>query len=246
MRVQAAPFALPGRKEAAVVITTELRQPPPAELTEHTVELVISAYDDRGRRRASTEQPVTVIMEPGREVRVEVHARLDLEPGRYEIRLARHNPEVNLTGSVFQNVEVPDFTRDGARLSGVVISTSRTGLLGPAEPPDDVREVVPVTPTTERAFPRGGRATVFARVYQGGRRALEDVAVTVSILAEDGQPRLERTGTLAVAAFEPDRQADLRMDLPLPAFQPGDYLLTIAIAGSKDAAATRRVPFKVR
>ncbi len=132
MRVQVAPFALPGRKEAAVVITTELRQPAPEELTEHTVELVISAYDhDRGRRRASTEQPVTVIMEPGREVRVEVHARLDLEPGRYEIRLARHNPEINLTGSVFQDVEVPDFTRDGVRLSGVVIATPRAGLLGP-------------------------------------------------------------------------------------------------------------------
>ena len=246
MRVQAAPFPLPGRKEAAVVITAELRQPAPEELTEHTVQLVISAYDDRGRRRASTERPVTVIMEPGREVRVEVHARLDLEPGRYEIRLARHNPEVNLTGSVFQAIVVPDFTRDGARLSGVIIATPRAGLPGPTEPPDDVRDVVPVTPTTERAFPRGGRATVFARVYQGGRRALGDVAVTVSIFASDGRPRLERTGTLAAAAFQPDRQADLRMELPLPAFDPGEYLLTIAIAGSDDAAATRRVPFRVR
>jgi len=36
------------------------------------------------------------------------------------------------------------------------------------------------------------------------------------------------------------------MELPLPAFEPGDYLLTIALAGSDDDAATRRVPFRVR
>jgi hypothetical protein len=105
---------------------------------------------------------------------------------------------------------------------------------------------VPVTPTTVREFARGGRATAFARVYQGGRRALEDVAVTVTILAADGRKVLDRTGTLAAARFEPDRQTDLRMELPLPAFEPGDYLLTIAIAGRDDDAAIRRVPFRVR
>jgi hypothetical protein len=71
-------------------------------------------------------------------------------------------------------------------------------------------------------------------------------AVTVTILAADGRKVLDRTGTLAAARFEPDRQTDLRMELPLPAFEPGEYLLTIAIAGSDDDAATRRVPFRVR
>jgi hypothetical protein len=147
---------------------------------------------------------------------------------------------------VFQDIDVPDFRRSGVRLSGVVIATPRVNLIGAPEPPDKVREVVPVTPTTVREFPRGGRATAFARVYQGGGRALEDVAVTVTILAGDGRQVLERAGTLAAAQFEPDRQTDLRMELPLPAFEPGEYLLTITIAGSDDDAATRQVPFRVR
>jgi hypothetical protein len=250
MRVQVSVFPLPGHDEAALVITAELRQPAPETLTEHTVQLVITAYDDRGRVQAETQPSVSVVMEPGdRDVRVEIVSRLDLDPGRYEIRLARHNPELTLTGSVFQDIEVPDFTRDGVRLSGVLIATPTAGRADPTELPDDVLALVPVRPTTVREFPRGGRATVFVRVHQGGRRALDDVDVTVSILAGDGRPVLERTGTLVAAQFGDDRQTDLRMELPLPAFEPGDYLLTIALAGHDDDDGDdtiRRVRFTVR
>jgi VWFA-related protein len=247
MRVQVAPFPVPGKSEAAVLIAAELRQPPPERVIEQEVRLIITAYDDRGRPRESTEEVLTAFVEPGeRETAIEVLSRLDLKPGRYEIRLANRNPDRDLTGSVFQPVEVPDFRRNGVRLSGVVLSRPATTFAGAREPPDDVRAVVPVTPTTRREFARGDRATVFARVYQGGRRDLEDVDVHVTILAADGRPVTDRTGTLAASQFESDRQADLDMELPLPAFEPGEYLLTIAIVGSDDDAATRHVRFRVR
>jgi VWFA-related protein len=247
MRMHVAPFALPGRDRTALLITAELRQPPPEQVIEQTVRLIISAYDDRGRHRESTEEVLTAFVEPGdQDARIEVLSRLDLKPGRYEIRLANRNPDRDLTGSVFQPVNVPDFRRNGVRLSGVVLATPTAGFTGTREPPEEVRAVVPVTPTTVREFLRGGRATIFARVYQGGRGALEDVDLHVSILAADGRSVIDRTGTLTAAQFEDDRQANFNMELPLPAFAPGEYLLTIGIAGSDDAAATRRVRFHVR
>jgi hypothetical protein len=244
--VQVAPFPIPGKSEAAVVIAAELRQPPPEHVIEQTVRLMITAYDDRGRPKESTEASLVAFVEPGeRDTRIELLSRLDLKPGRYEIRLANHNPDRDLTGSVFQPVDVPDFRRNGARLSGVVLSTPGRSFTGTGEPPEEVTAVLPVTPTTSREFARGGRATAFARVYQGGRRDLEDVGLRVTILAADGQSVIDRTGTLAASQFEGDRQADLNLELPLPAFEPGEYLLTIAIIASDDEAATRQVRFRV-
>ena len=44
----------------------------------------------------------------------EILTKLELEPGRYQLRFAAHSASLNKSGSVFQDIEIPDFTEGGA------------------------------------------------------------------------------------------------------------------------------------
>jgi hypothetical protein len=244
MRIHVAPFPISGSDQTALVITAGLQQPAPDLPTEQAVELVAMAFDDRGRSRGFSRQRATLRLRPVRgAARYEVVTRLDLEPGRYEIRLAAHTSTLNLSGSVFHQVDVPDFARNGVKLSGVLLSTSPARH---AEPRDALIDLVPVIPTTLREFSRNHQASALVRVHQGGRGTLADVNVNVSVRGPADSPVLDEDRSLPAGQFSKDRVADLVVGLPLATLVPGDYLLSISIGGEDEDAAVRRVRFTVR
>ena len=245
MRVHVTPVPVPGRDEVALVITAELRQPAPPERMTQEVALIASAYDSDGRHAATLRQTAKLVMRPtGGEARYEVLSRLNLQPGRYNIRFAGHNDELDLSGSVYSDVEVPALGDRTLAMSGVLLSVEPPL---PSAPRDALADLIPVLPTTRRDLTASRRAAAFVRLYQGRRREPTSVVMTASILDANGRVAFERNTTIGAERFRESRTADYELELPLLELTPGPHLLTLTATGAPgEAPVTRRMRFSVQ
>jgi VWFA-related protein len=239
LSITVSPFAADGQPGAALAIAARL-DVDAALAAGGIVELTVAAFRDDWKQIADVTQrfdlPATPPSLPSRELAV----RLDVPPGRYEIRAALSHPADGRTGSVYASVVVPDFTRTPLSLSGVVVDRQ----FGGATTPDALASLVPVHMTTQRAFAPADHVAAFARVYQG-RTKTAPVRVATRIVDAQDQIVWTTGTTLAPSAVDAWRQADYHIELPLDRLADGDYLLTID-ATAAAASARRDVRFSVR
>ena len=167
--------------------------------------------------------------------------RLDLKPGRYELRVSAASKLRGKAGSVFTDIEVPDFSRP-LSVSGVVVRHADPALTAPPNP--DVAALVPVVPTTLRDFAGSQQVTTFLRVYQGGKGKLADVSLSARIRDVHDTVVFQAPQTLTADRFDANRAAEYRLALPIEKLAPGPYLLTIEGTLKKDTVR-RDVRFQV-
>jgi VWFA-related protein len=238
-----APFAAASGADHDVAIVVGVKRPDAEMPASRPMQIWTAAYGPKGdqvidfRQRFTVDPPVVAVGD----VEYEIVSRLPLKPGRYQIRAGVHTQGAP-GGSVYADIEVPDFGRDAVSLSGVVLSAAPAA---PAVPPGGLAGSVPITPTTRRQFKKTDRVATFARVYEGAGRPLAPAQVTVRVLDAQGRVAVEQAGTLDVARFSAARSADVRFSLPLETLTTGSYLLTISAAVGPDSVR-RDVPFTVR
>jgi len=244
---QALPFAAGPPDGSGLAVVTEITEPVARGVT-HVVEgvdLRVLAYDDRGEVRADVTGHAAVDRAPTSEdaIRYAVLSRLDVPPGRYDLRLVVHNPGTDKEGSLQFDAVVPDFAREAVTLSGLALSS-------PDDPPGGIfGTVAPLpagTPTARRTFSTSEHASVFARVYEGGATPPAAVAVTAHLVDAGGTAVLDATEAIAPARFDAGRGADYHLDLPLARLRAGEYLLTIEAAMGAHRTPRHDVRFVVR
>lgn len=226
MQVTVAPFAIAGTSDAALAIALALQQPA-VEGTERSsddVSVLIAALDPAGRAKKANKLGVHLTLRPGSETTCEVLSRLDLPPGRYRLRVGATSAAQNKSGSVFYDVDVPDFSKAALSLSGVVMSATTGVKAGGAEA---LASLLPVVPTAARTWSAGDSVEAFVRVYQGGNGPVGGATITARIIDKDGKTVMDRSEPLPPERFSSDRAADYRVDLPLDRLEPGPHLLTI-------------------
>jgi VWFA-related protein len=246
MQLTAAPFAIPGKKEALVAVMLGVQQPvrESAARVVEKVDLEVRAFDTNGREHGATRLKADVTVRGGATglADYEVLARLTLKPGRYQLRTAASVGALTTSGSLYYDVEVPDFTEAPLSLSGLIMTASPARQIAPA---DALKNVIPIVPTSQRAFPQGTQASAFVRVYQGARKPLTDVPFWIELRNQDDHIVLERRDDVRSDAFGAGTRAvDINVALPIARLARGSYLLTVA-AGSK-ADVRRVVRFEVR
>jgi hypothetical protein len=246
LRVSVAPFAVPGKQTSTVTLVLGLRQPVQTQRMTDEVQVLVKAFTPEGTERDSADQTVAVTVPPVRRgsefTRYEVLTRMDLKPGRYELRISTHSAAFDKQGSVYADVEVPDFAKAPVSMSGVVLSATPGLTVAPAEA---LSAIIPVLPTTAREFARGDRVAAFLRVYQGGGGRLAAVTLAGRIVDGQGAVVQEKTDTLGVESFGPSRAVDCSLPLPLAQLAPGEYLMSFEAARDK-TTVRRDVRFKVR
>jgi VWFA-related protein len=243
MVVNVIPMAVAGERDAVLVIVARLHQPAPVRRTVERVELRVGAFDSDGRQRASKRQRAELALLPtDSEAEYEVLTQMKVPPGRYSLRLAGYRTSAAETGSVFHDIDVPDFSRAELELSGIALAAS-PGVL--AAPRDALVDVLPILPTTQREFDRAERVTALVRVYRGRRSAGSAVRLDLRILAADGTAAVEEARTIEEADFGAARAVEHRFTLPLEALPAGAYALQIR-ASADEVAVMRMVPFAVR
>ncbi|MDQ3070112.1 MAG: VWA domain-containing protein [Acidobacteriota bacterium] len=246
LRVAVAPFAMPGKPTAAVTIVLGVQQPVRAgiERVLEKVELISTAYSVSHKLRGQFTQVAQLALRGGGDdAKYEVLSRLDLPPGRYNLRFAARVSSTNKAGSVFEEIDVPDFRKETVSLSGVVMGVSPSL---PSAPQGFLGAIAPVTPTSQRVFMKGHRPVAYLRVYQGGKRARTAIALSTTIINEQDRSVHAATETLDGARFTGEAGVEHRFDLPIDSLAPGAYLLRIEAKGASQASASREVRFVVR
>jgi tetratricopeptide (TPR) repeat protein len=215
------------------------------------VEVSLLVLDDAGRVRGGDRLLVQPRLTAQTHERVERHGlrfvrRLELAPGRYQLRVAAREGEEGRRGSVFYDLQVPEFGEEDLAISGVLL-TSRAAAFALTPSPDEVvKALLDTPPTAARTFAANDVLTVYAEVYDLLEPA-HDLSVTTRVASLDGREVFRTADQRASSALRAEGGGlRLKVGIPLAALSPGAYRLRIEAAptvGARNVA--REVPFQV-
>jgi VWFA-related protein len=239
LRGSAVPIALSPSSEPIIAITIGL--PADTATSVRQVDLAAMAiYERCADCRTRPTQRETIEFDDASAGSREVLSRLTVKPGHYSVRVAVRAE--NRAGSVFADVDVPDFRKTQLSASGLIFSVNQPTTTLPR---NLVADVMPVVPTTLRDFTRNQTASTFVRIYQGGSKSPAPVSVQAAIVNSADVSVFDQTVVMEPTAFSRTRSADYQMTLPSASLDAGAYLLTItASSGSEKVIRTAR--FTVR
>jgi VWFA-related protein len=237
MFATAAPFASAVKEGAEVAVVVRIPESrtaspgtaPNAAVTRR-VNVVATAVNAARRFQGALTQAIDVTLRPDARAggEYEVISRLPLEPGRYQIRFAAET--ASQMGTVFLDVDVPDFARAALSLSGLVLQKTPGLQVAPA---DALAAFIPLIPTSVRDLARTDRVAAFVRVHQGGTRTLMPVVVATQIRNDADVAVYDVAATLGPDRFAAHRAADHLVDIPMARLAPGPYVLSIEAALAK-------------
>jgi VWFA-related protein len=245
-------FTTPFRGEngrGSVVIGAQLQ---PADLRldgEQEIEVAKVAIDTEGRALEDSATRFTLNLrerETADTGGLRYFDRLDLPPGRHEVRLVVHQPG-GVTGSVVGHVEVPDFNKKAVTMSGLVVSSL-------ADPPGRtlrgdllVQKALAANPTINRQFAAGDTMTVWAEIYDSRNEALKAIPVTSRIRSESGEVVMTRSRVLSSGGDFLTPHFDYRERFEFGSLAPGNYVLEVeaGIAAKKKPRVLRALPFTI-
>ena len=219
----------------------------------NSVELVALPIDAAGRPVEGTRDELSITPRP--ETRdaiiakgVRMTRRLDLPPGRYQLRVGAREAGSGSAGSVPIDLEVPDFAAAPLSMSGIVVSSPWTAGIPTARVDELLKGVLPDMPTVTREFPRGDELTVYAEVYDQ-LTSPHKVEITTTATADDGRVMYSRSDQQSSASLRnPGDGFGHVATIPLKDVIPGRYVLKIearsSVAGA--APAVRELEFTVR
>ncbi len=256
--VQAAPFKNKP-KEASVALAIEidpgrLRFEPGASgsnVLHDDLELSFFALDDKGKSHEGTHYNLNLALRPETYERVKamglrVNPRIALAPGRYQVRIGVRESGAGELGSVFYDLEVPDFTKGDVAMSGLLITAASSRLLLTPEPDTTVpAALLPGPATSRREFVQGDTLNVFAEVYDNARGQRRDIEVATTLLAEIGTDVFRSTQSLGADGQGSAKNSSFQYStsIPLKDIAPGRYLLRVdatARGAATDSGRTSR------
>ena len=248
------------RPKASIAVTVQLSGSD-LEFTEsdgryaNTVEVSILALDEDGRVQGGDHHEISMELKPEtyaliRSGGMRLQSRLALEPGRYQLRVAGLETGGGNVGSVFADLDVPDFSKQDLVLSDIIMTSIESTAGTPTAKPDEqLGQLLPGPPTTDRVFANDDQISLFVDVYDNETKRPHKVDITTSLLSSDGAELFsageERDSTeLAGAAGGYGHQATI----PLQSLSPGLYVLRVEARSrlKSDEVVRKEVPFRVR
>jgi hypothetical protein len=177
--------------------------------------------------------------------------RLDVPPGRYQVRFAAHDPGGGNAGSVVADLEVPDFVKLPFSMSGVAL-TSATAATEPTVRPDEsLSQVMPGPPVAARTFPQSDEVALFVEVYDNDARDAgkpHKVDITTTVTSDEGKVVIKAEEARDSSELQGRRGGyGYAARLALKDLPPGPYVLRVSARSRLGdmPTAERQVPFTV-
>jgi VWFA-related protein len=214
------------------------------------IEVSLLAIDPEGRVRGGDRMLARPRLRPETLERVRDHGlrfvrRLELPPGRYQLRVAAREAEQGTRGSVVYDLRVPDYGEESLQMSGVLLTSRRAPRTLTAATDDQVKKLLQTPPTVRRTFAADDVVTAYAEVYDHPEPA-KDVTITARLTSADGLVVFRSSDRRASSEFEKGGRLAHEVRVPLAALKPGEYVLQIeARPSTGKAAATRAVSFDI-
>jgi VWFA-related protein len=253
MSVSMAPFKGTA-PNASVLVTAELRGRDLNLVPNDTLEFSYVAVDAKGKVRAGSNDRIKVTaLRPETKGKIEqsglrVFNRVELAPGRYQIRLATHDEGGGAVGSVAYDLDVPDFYKLPFSMSGLIMTSLSTGSMVVVKADDQLKDLLPAPPVVERSFPQGDEIALFAEVYDNEARSPHKVDMETRLTSDAGNVVFkidEARDSTEIGGARGGYGYTARV--PLTDLAPGLYVLTVEAKSrlGRDAAASRQVQITV-
>ena len=240
LQLSAVQFARPAQPKHALMLTLGLPLASSAQPVDYLVQIL--TYDGEGRRQIASETHGLRVTPPSQSDRAqEVVFRVDLKPGRYQLRVAAENKSTKTAGSVHATVIIPDFEKEPLTLSGVAIGWAGRGATGGR---DAVTDFISFAPTTGRTFGTSDTVGALIRVHQRLPPGSDAVLVECEILDTIGNRVSLDTRRISPSEFTP-AGVEHRFELPLSRLKTGDYVLRF-VASISSHRQQRDVRFTVK
>jgi hypothetical protein len=223
-----------------------------AGLALNDVDFEYAAMDMRGTARARGKGtlnlrllPVTQRAFGNRSVRYVTE--FDLPPGRYQLRVAARERIEGRSGSLFYDLEVPDFDGLPLSVSDLLITSSSAGLSPTVREQVSLERGMPGPTSTARDLPRTDTLTACAWLYTSGGDAVHTVDLTASMKADDGSEVFRRDDVLSSRALDVAQGGyTVRLHVPLARLNPGRHVLTISVRSRLSGeVASKEVEFRI-
>ena len=252
MRAFAAPFKGTGQT-ASVVLGVELAGRSLSLAPNSKVDLAFMAVDAKGKTLGARNESLTLNLKPDTRARVEQSGlrllnRLELPPGRYQLRVGTRDSGNGAVGSVLYDLEVPDFRKAPLSISGLTLPSMGGSAMLTARPDDLLKTVLPAPPIGQRTFARNDEIALFAEVYEAPSKTPHAVDITASIVDERG-----------AVVFKTDDARDskelqgkaggygVQARIPLSDIAPGSYTLRLSASSrlGNGAPVTRETAIRI-
>jgi hypothetical protein len=197
--VQAAPFR-GTQKDASVALAIEFDGErvdftPQENQTVYasTIELSMFGISHQGKALSGTRSELGLTLKPANYKWVRVHGlrvnpRLNLPPGRYQLRIGARESVGGRVGSVFYDLEVPDFRKNPLMLSGLLLTAASADDVVTVQPDPGASKLMPTAATSRRAFLWSDVLSVYAEVYDNNtNRQTRNIDVRVKLISDDGK-----------------------------------------------------------
>ena len=241
LAVQAAPFKGAPR-QASVAIALELDASrlyfteQPNKTFADGIEVSMFALDERGKPHGGNFYQFNLALRPDtyqrvRESIVRMNPRMVLPPGRYQLRVGVRESGAGEMGTVFYDLQVPDYSANGLAMSGLLLTSDTARSQFTPQPDDQLPQgSLPAPATSRRAFARGDVLNLFAEIYDNVSRTPQRIEVITTLVGEDGVAAFssrETLGATAAAGDATNARIPVTRQIPLKELRAGRYALRL-------------------
>jgi hypothetical protein len=150
------------------------------------------AVNTKGKYQAGSTDTITLNLRPETKTRVQetgVRAltRIQLPPGRYQLRVATNQISTGAVGTVLYDLEVPDFSKTPLSISGIALTSASASRLPTVRADDDLKQVLPAAPMGSRLFPVNDELALFTEIYDNTAATSHKVDITTTVTTDEGK-----------------------------------------------------------
>jgi len=251
-----APFRDSTRNEQPLAVAVEVATPEFQGVVAGTgftddVEMVVLSVEP-GVEVRQTQRVTARVALPARRVdalaggRYLVCSRVELAPGHYQLRFGIRSEFAGRAGSVYYDVDVPDFGDKAVSLSGLVIGQTGSSSPMPVARASTLTSLVPFVPVLTREFTARDAPWAYVRVYRTKKAEDAPVALAASIREVETGREIWAESEEHPAGDFADSELEYRVALPIAALPPGAYRLCVEATGPVgQPPASRELDFRV-
>jgi hypothetical protein len=260
--VQAAPFKHTA-EQASIALAIEIdgsrlpfAEPDAKGMVANKIELSYFGLNDQGKALSAAWSELDLTLRPETRDRVTAHGvrtnpRISLPPGRYQVRIGARESVSGQAGSVFYDLEVPDFRKEKLMLGGLLMTTPSVQQTPSIQPDPVVAKLLPAPATSRREFPRADVLALYTEIYDNDTsQQARRIDVTVRLVSEAGSDVLVSRDELTNGGSgeKPWQIYGYAKRIPLKELAPGRYALRVEAAsrGRDEAPAMRQTVITVR
>jgi len=192
MHVFAAPFKGVA-PNASVLFGVELRGRDMKVDPNSKILLSYIAIDATGKVKGGNTDSVTLTgLKPESKARIEQSGlrmlnRLELPPGRYQLRIAAHDSSGGNVGSIQYDLDVPDFAKAPFSMSGLVLTSGSGSVFPTVKADEQLKPVMPGPPIALRTFPQNDEIALFTEVYDNAGATPHKVDIVTTVTTDEGK-----------------------------------------------------------